>query len=99
MMGVAKVKRYVNLRLWLQSEKGTWAELLEEAWVPKDLKVPLLQGEDFHVNYHLSTVREDCGSQVTRMHNSQLVTFPAHFAHLNCPVGEARVTTLSYKPL
>jgi len=83
--GEAKVKRYINLRLWLQSEKGTWVELLEEAWVPKDLKVPLLQGEDFHVNYHLSTVRDDCRSQATRMHDSQLVTFPAHFAPPELP--------------
>src|SRR5260370_41636377 len=85
MTGEVKVKRHVNLRLWLQSEKGTWAELLEEAWVPKTLKVPLLWGEDFHVNYCLSTGRDDRGSQATRMHNSQLVTFPARFAPPELP--------------
>src|SRR6266478_956658 len=78
MMGEVRVKGYINLRLWLQSENGIWAEFLEEAWVLKDLKVPLLLGEDFHVNYCLSTVRDDHRSQATMLHDGQLVTFPAH---------------------
>ena len=49
-------------------------EFLEEAWVLKDLKVPLLLGEDFHINYCLSTVRDDCGSLATMLLNGQLVT-------------------------
>ncbi len=54
--GEVRDKGYINLRLWLQGEDGVWVEFLEEAWVLKDLKVPLLLGGDFHVNYHLSTV-------------------------------------------
>ena len=57
--GETRVKGYMNLRLWLRSESGIWVEFLEEAWVLKDLKVPLLLGKDFHVNYRLSTVRDD----------------------------------------
>src|SRR5260370_25440068 len=79
-MGEARVKGYGNFRSWLQSENGIWVEFLEEAWVLKDLKVPLLLGKDFHVNYCLSTVRDDCRSQATMLHNGQLVTFPAHSA-------------------
>ena len=41
----------MNLKLCLWSKKGIWVEFLEEAWVLRDLKVPLLLGEDFHVNY------------------------------------------------
>src|SRR5260370_39559036 len=67
----------MNLRLWLQSEDGTWVEFLEEAWVLKDLKVPLLLGEDFHINYCLSTVRDDCGSLATMLLDGQLVMIPA----------------------
>ncbi len=50
-MGEARVKGYMNLKLWLWSEEGIWVEFLEEAWVLRDLKVPLLLGKDFHVNY------------------------------------------------
>jgi len=49
--GEARVKGYMNLKLWLWSEEGIWVEFLEEAWVLRDLKVPLLLGKDFHVNY------------------------------------------------
>src|SRR5260370_34927230 len=76
-MGEARVKGYMNLRLWLRSKDGTWVEFLEEAWVLKDLKVPLLLGKDFHVNYHLSTVRDDHGSLATMLLNGQLVMIPA----------------------
>src|SRR6266478_3752635 len=76
-MGQARVNGYINLRLWLQSENEIWVEFLKEAWVLKDLKVPLLLGEDFHVNYSLSTVRDDHRSWATMLHNGQLVTFPA----------------------
>src|SRR5260370_13067111 len=62
----------------------------EEAWVLKDLKVPLLLGEDFHDNYHFFTVRDDRGSQATRMHDSQLVTFPACFAPPELPSSESK---------
>src|SRR5260370_34287048 len=90
MTGEVNVKEYINLRLWLQSERGTWADLLETAWVP------LLWGEDFHVNYRLSTVRDDHGSQATRMHDSQLVTFPACFAPPELPSwgGESECSEL-----
>src|SRR6266478_960334 len=79
-MGEVRVKGYVNLRLWLQSKDGTWVEFLEEAWVLKDLKVPLLLGEDFHINYCLSTVRDDHGSLATMLLNGQLVMILAHSA-------------------
>ena len=74
--GEARVKGYINLRLWLQGEDRVWVEFLEEAWVLKDLKVPLLLGEDFHVNYHLSTVQDDHRSQATMQHEGKLVSIP-----------------------
>ena len=71
-------------------------EFLEEAWVLKDLKVPLLLGEDFHVNYCLSTVRDDCRSLATMLLNSQLVTIPACSAPPEQPgwVGESEQSEL-----
>ena len=78
--GETRVKGYVNLRLWLRSKSGIWVEFLKEAWVLKDLKVPLLLGEDFHINYRLSTVRDNHGSQATLFHDGWLVTILAHSA-------------------
>ena len=80
MTGEARVKGYVNLKLWLWSEEGIWVEFLEEAWVLRDLKVPLLLGKDFHVNYQISTIRDDSRSRATLLHDGQLVTIPAHSA-------------------
>ncbi len=54
--GGAFVKGYVNLKFWLRSKEGAWMEFQEEAWVLKDLKAPILLGEDFHVNYQISTI-------------------------------------------
>src|SRR5260370_21468702 len=95
-MGEVRVKGYVNLRLWLQSEDGTWVELLEEAWVLKDLKVPLLLGKDFHVNYHLSNVRDDHRSLATMLLNGWLVMIPAHSAPSEQPgwVGKSEQSKL-----
>ena len=86
----------MNLRLWLRSEDGTWVEFLEEAWVLKDLKVPLLLGEDFHVNYHLSTIRDECRSLATMLLDGWLVTIPAHSAPPEQPswVGESEQSKL-----
>ena len=91
-----RVKGYMNLRLWLQSKDGTWVEFLEEAWVLKDLKVPLLLGEDFHVNYHLSTVRDDHRSLATMLLDGQLVMVPAHSTPSEQPgwVGESEQSKL-----
>src|SRR5260370_33943098 len=96
MTGEVRVKGYVNLRLWLQSENGTWVEFLEKAWVLKDLKVPLLLGEDFHVNYCLSTVRDDHRSQATMLLDGQLVMILAHSAPPEQPgwVGESEQSEL-----
>ena len=77
MTGEARVKGYVNLKLWLWSKEGIWVEFLEEAWVLRDLKVPLLLGKDFHVNYQISTIRDDSRSRATLLHDGQLVTIPA----------------------
>src|SRR5260370_41525623 len=56
------VKGYVNLKFWLKDEEERWIEFVEEAWVLKDLKVPLLLGEDFHINYQISTICNEQGS-------------------------------------
>ncbi len=91
-----RVKGYMNLRLWLQSEDGTWVEFLEEAWVLKDLKVPLLLGKDFHINYHLSTVRDNRGSLATMLLDGWWVTILAHSAPSEQPgwVGKSEQSEL-----
>ncbi len=66
--GETRVKGYVNLHLWLQEKGGMWIEFWEEAWVLKGLKVPLLLGEDFHVNYQILTNRDPHRSSTTLMH-------------------------------
>ena len=55
-------------------------EFSEEAWVLKDLKVPILLGEDFHINYQISTIQNDLGSCLSLHHHDQLYSIPTHSA-------------------
>src|SRR5258708_33456796 len=68
----------MNLHLWLQEKGGTWIKFWEEAWVLKGLKVPLLLGEDFHINYQISTNRDPHGSLAMLMHGDLCLSILAH---------------------
>src|SRR5260370_42704384 len=57
-----------------------WLMLPMDCQVHWAASLPLLLGEDFHVNYHLSTMRDECGSLAAMLLDGWLVMIPARSA-------------------
>ncbi|KAI0055340.1 hypothetical protein BV25DRAFT_1770150, partial [Artomyces pyxidatus] len=55
--GNAKITGYVNLSLVVQSREGPQLQFAAECYVVPGMTVPLLLGEDFHLNYELGVTR------------------------------------------
>ena len=51
------IKGYVQFPLYVQSEEGKILEFQMECYVVPGMGVPLLLGEDFHVNYEIGVLR------------------------------------------
>lgn len=61
----ARLIGYVWLKIFMPRDDGTWLEFDEEAYVIPGMKVPILLGEDFHVNYQISVLRSLSSSKLS----------------------------------
>ena len=53
--GKAKVLGYVSLPIFVRTSGGELLQLEAEAYVVPDMYTEVLLGEDFHINYQIST--------------------------------------------
>ncbi|KZV79527.1 hypothetical protein EXIGLDRAFT_631787, partial [Exidia glandulosa HHB12029] len=60
-----KIKGYVSVPIWITAEDGTPLKFSAELYVVPDMTIEVLLGEDFHLNYELSVLRNlELGSRV-----------------------------------
>ncbi|KZV89348.1 hypothetical protein EXIGLDRAFT_594169, partial [Exidia glandulosa HHB12029] len=60
-----KIKGYVIVPVWVTAEDGTRLKFSAELYVVPDMTIEVLLGEDFHLNYELSVLRNvELGTRV-----------------------------------
>ncbi|KAJ3730730.1 hypothetical protein C8R42DRAFT_557006, partial [Lentinula raphanica] len=89
LMGEAKVLGYVRFPLYAQSKEGPWLCFDTEAYVVRNMKVPLLLGEDFQTSYELQVSRDTFGNCSVSPRNSTR-TIRASSAKVDSPGFEWR---------
>jgi hypothetical protein len=89
--GQAKVLGYVKTRLYMVSKDGEVVSFELEAYVVRNMKVPLLLGEDFQLSYELGVQRWATGHADVRVGNSRHVieASSAHSVNLGFKIRRA----------
>src|SRR6266849_3208392 len=98
--GQAKVLGYIKTKLFMTTFDGTTVEFDLEAYVIKDMRVPLLLGEDFQTAYEIGVKRRSTGECSLSIGDSQL-TVPAsssQFYDLGFEVKRAQIATTPALP-
>ncbi len=78
--GRAKVLGYINTHLYLQTTCGKTIQFELEAYVVRNMKVPLLLGEDFQTSYELGLDHSASGHSTVRVGRDCLYTIDASSA-------------------
>ncbi|KAJ7192977.1 hypothetical protein GGX14DRAFT_577640 [Mycena pura] len=78
--GQAKILGYVKTTLYLTTTDGELVSFKLEAYVVRNMRVPLLLGEDFQMSYELGVTREVSGKCEVQIGKSNLV-IPASSSH------------------